>query len=251
MDHWIEHPSEPAELILAWQAPDSISDRTRWAVGSLRKTAEGAIFRYFDDEEICHLNGQRSSAELASYGYAGYPAFDIAKQPPAGFSDGVLDAFARRLPPSNRPDFSRFLEHYRFRGHRSISTMGLLALTEAKLPSDGFSLIDRYDPSTDCLEVVFEVAGHRHNAAARERLVVGQSLKLIRQPDNVFDTNAIQLEANGELIGYVNRLQTEAVGRWLDTRDVAAWLIRLNGKPDAPRAFAFLQVRPHATVLAA
>jgi hypothetical protein len=251
VDHWIEHPSEPTELVLAWQAPDSIPERTRWAVGCLQKTLDGACFRYFDDAEFAALNGNRSREALKAYGYSGYPAFDIAKQPQNGFTDGVLDAFARRLPPPSRPDFRRFLEHFRFKGDASLSIMELLALTEAKLPSDGFSLIDRLDPEADCVEVLFEIAGHRHNAEPRDRLVVGQPLTLIADPTNLHDPNAVRFEAGGALIGHVNRLQAEAVGSWLREREVSAWLTRLNGKPDAPRAFAFVQVRPRAKAIAA
>jgi hypothetical protein len=42
----------------------------------------------------------------------------------------------------------------------------------------------------------------------------------------------------------VNRFQAPTVGRWLDTREVSASLLRLNGTPDKPRAFVFLRVRP-------
>lgn len=251
VDHWIKHPSKPTQLVLAWQAPDSVRERTRWAVGCLEKVPSGARFRYFDETEFAALNANRARTELRACGYSGYPAFDIAKQPPGGFTEGVLDAFARRLPPTSRPDYSQFLEHFRFRGAADLSTMELLALTEAKLPSDGFSLIDRLDPVADCVEIVFEIAGHRHNAETRDRLVVGEELALISDPTNIHDANAVRFEAGGALIGHVNRLQAEAVGNWLRDRDVSAWLIRLNGKPDAPRAFAFVQVRPKANALAA
>lgn len=251
MDHWIDHPSDPSELILAWRAPDAVDDRTRWAVGLLRKTDDGSCFRYFDDEEFAELNGARPRSILRSYGYAGYPAFDIGKQPPNGFTDNVLAAFARRLPPPSRPDFKLILEHYRVRSDATLSTMSLLALTEAKLPSDGFSLIDRLDPAASCLEVVFEIAGHRHNAGCRDRLVVGQQLDLVADPANEHDVQAVRVEAAGELIGHINRLQAEAVGRWLQYREVSAWLVRLNGKPGHPRAFAFVSVRPRSRSIAA
>jgi len=251
MEHWIEHPSEPTKLVLAWQAPDAISDRMRWAVGCLEKTGDAGRFRYLDDAEFAALNAHRTREELKGYGYSGYPAFDIAKQPEGGFIEGVLEAFARRLPPPGRPDFRQFLEHFRFRGSASLSTMELLALTEAKLPSDGFSLVDRLDPEADCVEVMFEIAGHRHNAGTRARLVVGDPLALVADPTNPHDANAVRFEAGGSLIGHVNRLQAETVGRWLRDRQVSAWLIRLNGKPEAPRAFAFVQVRPKASAIAA
>ncbi len=244
MDPWIDHPSDPSELILAWRAPDAVEDRTRWAVGLLRKTDDGACFRYFDDEEFAALNGDRPRAILRGYGYAGYPAFDIARQPPGGFTENVLAAFARRLPPPSRPDFKLILEHYRVRRDAALSTMSLLALTEAKLPSDGFSLIDRLDPAASRLKVVFEIAGHRHNAAGRHRLVVGQTLDLVADPTNAHDAHAVRVEAGGELIGHINRLQAEAVGQWLQYRQVSASLLRLNGKPDHARVFAFVSVRP-------
>ncbi len=251
MDHWIDHPSDPSELILAWREPDEVEDLTRWAVGLLRKTDDGACFRYFDDEEFAELNGGRPRSILRSYGYAGYPAFDISKQPPGGFTENVLAAFARRLPQPTRPDFKLILEHYSVRIDAPMSIMSLLALTEAKLPSDGFSLIDRLDPSASCLEVVFEIAGHRHNAAFRDRLMLGQPLDLVPDPTNAYDVHAVRVEASGELIGHINRLQAEAVGQWLQYRDVSAWLVRLNGKPNHPRAFAFVSVRPQSRSVAA
>ncbi len=129
--------------------------------------------------------------------------------------------------------------------------MGLLALTEAKLPSDGFSLIDCLDPDAETLEVVFEIAGHRHNAQTHASLSVGAPLTLVSDPDNAFDPQAVRIEAAGHLIGHVNRLQAPSVGAWLNHRNVSAWLVRLNGRPDAPRAFAFVQVRKRQDALAA
>ena len=228
-----------------------MDDRTRWAVGLLRKTNDGACFRYFDDAQFAELNGARPRSILRGYGYAGYPAFDMAEEPPGGFTENVLPAFARRLPPPSRPDIRLILEHYRVRGDATLSTMSLLALTEAKLPSDGFSLIDRLDPAASRLEVVFEIAGHRHNDAGRDRLVVGQPLDLMADPTNKHDVHAVRVEASGELIGHINRLQAEAVGEWLRCRDVSAWLVGLNGKPDHPRAFAFVRVRPLSRLIAA
>lgn len=243
MQHWIEHPSEPQELLLAWQAPVAVQDRKRWAVGRLRKTPDGHSFRYLDDSEIQELNNGRSRKELEEYGYAGYPAFDVKKQPVDGFTVGVLEAFARRLPPPSRPDYRQYLQHFCYRGEKPLSTMAILALTEAKLPSDGFSLIDPLNPNESRIEVVFEVAGHRHNAGGRANLRVDQALTLVPDPTNEHDPNAVRIEADGILIGHVNRLQAPSIGRWLRDREVRAWLVRLNGSAQSPRAFAYVQVR--------
>jgi hypothetical protein len=73
----------------------------------------------------------------------------------------------------------------------------------------------------------------------------------IADPGNAHDPHAVRVEAAGELIGHINRLQAETVGQWLQFRQVSAWLIRLNGKPDHPRAFAFVSVRAHSRSIAA
>lgn len=248
MEHWIEHVDEPKRLILAWQAPVDQKDRVRWAVGELAKSASDVGFRYFSGAEFADLNAGRSEADLRSYGYFGYPAFDTAK---TSFSDGVMDAFMRRLPPRSRPDFPRYLEHFRVRPTSSFSDLTLLGVTEARLPGDGFSLIDPLDAQESRRDLVFEIAGHRHNVECRERLVEGVELALVPDPTNEHDAHAIRLEANGELIGHVNRLQAPVVGQWLKTRAVSAWLLRLNGTPEKPRAFAFLRVQPLSTRQAA
>ncbi|MEH0197271.1 HIRAN domain-containing protein [Caulobacter sp. CCNWLY153] len=242
MEHWIEHVGEPDRLILAWQAPVEQKDRVRWAVGELSRSPSGGQFRYFDGSEFIHLNSGRTPGDLRSAGYLGYPAFDVAH--PGAFTSGVLDAFMRRIPPRTRPDFPRYLAHFRMGPTSKLSDFALLGLTEARLPGDGFSLVDPLAPEQERRDLVFEIAGHRHNVECRERLVEGVELKLVPDPANEHDANAIRIEADGELIGHVNRLQAPVVGQWLRSRDVRVWLLRLNGTPDKPRAFAFLSVRP-------
>jgi hypothetical protein len=244
MEPWIEHVDEPARLILAWQAPDPGKDRPRWAVGELSRNTGAVTFRYYDGDEFARLNSARRQHELRAAGFRGYPAFYVRNTPSGVFSDGVLGAFLRRVPPRSRTDFPRYLEHFRLRSSDGLGPFALLAVTEAKLPSDGFSLIDPLDPAADCRDVVFEVAGHRHYPDSRAGLSEGQAVRLARDPTNAHDPYAVGVEADGRLIGVVNRLQAPTMGRWLDTREVSASLLRLNGTCAKPRAFVFLRVRP-------
>ena len=244
MEAWIEYVDEPARLILAWQAPDPEKDRLRWAVGELSRTTGVATFRYYYGDELTRLNSGRRQDELPASGFRGYPAFDVRNTPSGVFSDGVLESFLRRVPPRSRTDFPRYLEHFRVRSSNGLAPFALLAVTETKLPSDGFSLIDPLDPAADRRDFVFEVAGHRHYPDSRAGLTEGQAVRLARDPTNAHDPHAVRVEADGRLIGFVNRLQAPTVGRWLDARAVSASLLRLNGTPDQPRAFVFLRVRP-------
>ena len=245
MDYWIEEVGHPERLILAWQASDELKDRVRWAVGELTAEGNGGRFRYYAGDEFQRLNAGREPDALRDAGFLGYPAFNARKSSePVIFRDGVIDAFMRRLPPPTRSDFPRYLEHFRLRSASGLSPLSLLAVTEARLPSDGFSLIDPLDVDAPARDVVFEIAGHRHNTESREAIIPGQPLDLVPEPDNAHDANAIRIEASGALIGRINRLQAPTFGRWLKERAVSAWLLRLNGTPEKPRAFAFVRVRP-------
>lgn len=243
MEHWIEHPLEPQELILAWQAPAEISDRVRWAVGRLWIDASGPVFDYFDDEEFALNNLGRTRAQLQQAGYAGYPAFDFKKRPSGGYREHALEAFLRRLPPPTRSDFGQYLAYFKLRPDMGMSPMSLLAATEARLPSDGFSLIDPLKPEDRCVDLVFEIAGFRHEDRSLAKIAVGDVMTLRPDPDNYHDPAAVCVLVGETVIGYVNRLQAKTVSAWLQTRATQGWIARLNGRPTAPRAFGFLQVR--------
>ena len=253
LEHWIEFPSEPKELLLVWQAPSSISDRLRWAVGRLRKVGDEAVFCYLRGEEFAGLNAGRSPDELEAAGFSGYPAFDRnAKRRPEGDAwERALGAFLRRLPPATRSDFSGYLAHFLIKAQPQLSQFALLAATGARLPSDGFSLVDPLDPSAQCVDFIFEIAGLRHYERDGVRLEIGSPLKLEPEPSNLKDPNAVQVKASGKVVGYVNRLQANTIRIWLIERKVECWVVRRNDSGASPRAYAFLRVRSAESAIAA
>ena len=251
LSQWIEHLSEPKRLILTWEPHLAVSGRTRWIVGEVRRASDGVEFRYLKGAEFSLENNGRSESELKAAGYLGYPAFDPRGSDKIVFDDHVLEAFLRRLPPSGRSDFGAYLEHHRIQATQPVSPMALLGATEARLPGDGFSLVDPFDPEQLLCDAVIEVAGHRHYPASRALLFPGQSLELTHEPDHAHDPHAVRISANGVVIGYVNRVQAPSVSAWLGTRRIEASLLRLNGSTSKPRAFVFLKVRPGAELKAA
>src|SRR5262249_38295622 len=102
MPNWIETVSEPTHLFLAWQAPDHMGVRSRWAVGVLERVAGGdCSLRYFrPGVEFETHNQGRSFDEICRLGYEGYPAFSLKRE---RHPTGVLSALMRRLPPRSRP----------------------------------------------------------------------------------------------------------------------------------------------------
>lgn len=246
MEHWIHKAAEPARLILAWQAPDQFGpkNRTRWAVGLVERDEIGTSFRYLTPEEFGTLNPGRTAAQLSSFGYRGYPAFRQSEGSKP-FRSGVLAAFMRRLPPRSRPDFHSYLRSFRMASAADVSDFALLGITEAKLPSDGFSLVDPLDPTLVQCDLMLEVAGYRHYAQSlRETPTAGGEVVIGEDPDKTYEPHAVAVYANGEKIGNINRLQAPTFIAWLATRQIGAVVERINGSLQKPRAHVFVQVRP-------
>ena len=250
MINYIKNIVEPRRLLLAWQAPEtSDSNRTRWAVGEIIARDGSFALNYFDLAEFARYNDGSLQA-IVEMGYVGYPAFKIKKKV---HSIGVLEAFMRRIPPRTRSDFSQYQYHFRISENLTVSDFAMLALTEAKLPSDGFSIVDPFDDELSQRELVLEVAGFRHYADANlvSANLLGQRVEFEHEPENVRDVNAIRILLDGQRIGYVNRLQTRPFHRWLRENRVCAVVERLNGDISRPRAFIFVQVNRNADSIAA
>ncbi|QDM19230.1 HIRAN domain-containing protein [Tardiphaga sp. vice278] len=242
MENWLENVSEPTSLYLAWQAPDHFGKRFRWAVGTVKPGADGWVLRYFEHgAEFEAFNDGKKYEEILSLGYAGYAAFSTKVRV---HTAGVAEALSRRLPPRGRADFDEYMKHFRLPQGLQISNFALLGKTEATLPSDGFSLVDPLDGNVVRCDLLTEVAGFRYYAAAAGDLVrLGAKVEVSPEPLNKMDPRAIVFRINGVTIGYVNRLQTEAFHRWIETQSVDVEIERINGKAGRPRLFLFIRVR--------
>lgn len=244
MDRVVSHLQEPSRLFVAWQAPDEIADRHRWAVGYLSKDADGFVLEYFDEPNLLRWNRPKEDLSVRwQYGYRGYPGFDPAIKI---HRKGVREAVLRRLPPPQRSDFPAYKGQFLLPPDRSLSEFTLLARTEAKLPGDGFSFVDPLTDEGDTAELLLDVAGYRHYAPRLPKHLLrrGVPVHLALDPQNQWDPHAVIMRVGGETLGFVNRLQTAPFHRWLPESDVVADLERLNGSQGHPRAFVFVTIRP-------
>jgi hypothetical protein len=250
MGNWIERVAEPRRLVLAWQAPDHLGDRFRWAVGLLDFDDAQCVLRYLRaGAEFMSFNQGRTYDQLLALDYQGYPAFNLRREV---HDQGVMETLMRRLPPRTRPDFQDYERHFRLGADLDLSDFALLGQTEAKLPSDGFSVVDLLDPETDWCDLMLEIAGFRYYVRDEPlRVGVGHRVEIRAEPDNPHDPHAVEVSVGARRIGYINRLQAPTFLSWLSTRRVSGMIERVNGDPQRPRAFIFVRVRPAQTRAAA
>jgi len=242
MTHWIEAMCEPTQLILAWQpAALDAASRWRWAVGLLTPAGSDIELRYFEPgEEFESFNSGKKFEDLLGLGYLGYPA--LSKET-STHREGVKQALMRRLPPRQRSDFGAYAAQFRLRDAERLSDFALLARTEAKVPSDGFSVVDPLDPGALQCDVLVEIAGYRHYLKDTRPVQVGDQIQIVAEPENAFDPNAVATLLDGTKIGNVNRLQAVTFLRWLQLHSVHAVVERINGTPERPRIFLFVRMR--------
>lgn len=245
MNNIIRHIVEPTRLLLTWQSSDEAA-RTRFAVGQIEKSRE-IVFRYFSEQEFETLNG-RPLAYVRELGFSQYPAF----KPKSAVHVGVLDAFMRRLPPRKRADFDDYIRHFRIEAGLSVSDFALLGLTEAKLPSDGFAIVDPLDDTSSRRELVVEAVGHRHYAATCDLTgAVGEPVWFEPESNNPHDSNAVMVTARGQKIGYINRFQCLAFREWLRGQRVTGSIDRIDREHGHPRVHVFVRVKANAGLAAA
>lgn len=223
---------EPKRLILAWQSSREGSSRRRWEVGELTRDDVSnnapVTFRYYSDEKL---------AGAINEGFDGYPAFRLKHGP----FPSALETFMRRLPPRRRSDFPRYLQNFKVSPDAEFSDFALLGLSEAKLPSDGFSVVDPLDELDQPMQFLTEAVGYRH-LSNRPVPSTGDAIALNFEPTNPKDPDAITFSANGQLVGWVNRLQTCAFRRWMQEQRIQASVDRVNGTPEYPRLYLMIEV---------
>lgn len=222
---------DPKELLLVWKPPlNLVKKRSNLAIGKIV------------DENLIYLEESDDYLKAKSEGFCGYPAFPLRRKEYVG----VMKTFLRRLPPRNRSDFPDFLAYYRLPADRELSNFALLANTGGKLPRDGFSVVCDLQTIDPPCELLMEVAGFRHQEAFKDgvRFPVGTEAYFQPEPINLNDPNAVQVIAGAHYIGYVNRLQTKGVRRWLDSgKSIKATIDRINGTPERPIIYLFLEVK--------
>jgi len=231
---YIEHIIEPDRLLLSWQPPrDSEHPRTRMFVAELLRNG--------NDADLTYLLESDDYKNAMSMGFGGYPGFSIEKVK----HSNVLAAFMRRLPPRSRNDFGRFLTALRLNADvkDNISDFALLGYSGAKLPGDGFCVINTFENAQAPFEFLTNVEGYSYYKKKISYDVnIGDSLGFNFEPDNKFDNNAVAIMLDENKIGYVCRGLNCSFAKWIKKGlSLQASIERINGTKDKPKLYALVK----------
>lgn len=183
-------------------------------------------FRYLDGGRL---------AEARAEGFGGYPGLPMNSPAHHRMAMKVL---TRRLPPRSRADFGRMLEDLGLPADGRYSELSLLAYTGARMTSDSFSVCETFDGFEPPFSYVFDVAGYRRHRERTLSLEEGETLRFEREPDNGHDPDAVRIvRGDGGRVGYVNRLQSPVVGKWVDSNEINARVVGIDRGPAHPRLF--------------
>jgi len=94
-------------------------------------------------------------------------------------------------------------------------------LLAAAILATGLAIILPVAAEESAAEILVQVsmtAGLRYHEAKAvwEEMQVGDSLTLVREPENPYDARAVRVEWQGHKLGYIPRTENEAVARQMD-----------------------------------
>ncbi|MBB6446715.1 HIRAN domain-containing protein [Bacillus benzoevorans] len=198
----------------------------------------GTLSYYNNEYEFVYTHsntGERKLRDAINNGYMYHPAFP---QPDKIYrSKTLFPAFDRRLPSIDRPDFKAILSDLGL--DENATKMDLLQQTRGRLASDTYSFEQPLRVEEDGkLHSSFFVHGMRHRNLPDQWhmwLSKNDSLKLILEPANEYDSNAVGIYTwNGKHIGYVPNFYSKAVFSLIENRATPSVIVAYINEKSTP-----------------
>lgn len=193
-------------IYLVWKDTQT---RRQFIVGELSKNGKFE-FKYVDEVQEAIKNGFK-------------PLISFEDLDKIYYSDILFPVFSSRLPDRKRRDIQKILEKYEL---SSFDDYKLLKRSGAKLPIDNLKFIDPILGDNEDIPIkrLFYLAGPRHylgcegnDCKKSENVDINESLILIPEPENDFDSNAIKVVNNKNVhIGYIPRYYTQEMLKFIE-----------------------------------
>ncbi len=212
-------------VYVAWRS--GAPDGGRWGpVGRLEHGSSGYRFVY--------TRGAKTVPGFAPF--AGMPDLQGVYE-----SDELLPLFANRLLAKSRPEYEAYLRWGGFDPNSPPDPLAILAVTEGRRQTDLLEIFACPAPdASGCYVGKFFLHGVQRvgpeSRARIERLAPDEELRLLEEPENPHDRNAVRiLTKDNYHVGYVPRYLAYDVGQLAGGRGaefVKLHVERVN--PDAP-----------------
>ncbi len=227
IEHFIEHIIEPTKLLMTWQ---DNQERTRYVVAELNRVDDKIKLQYLVDSN--------DFLKARSCGFEYYPAFQNINET---YESGVLDSLMRRLPPKSRADYAQYLEGFRIQPNTNLSDFALLGYTGARLPSDGFAIVNPFYEINTSFEFLLEAAGYRY--ISNLKIDYDDRVSFRKEFDNNRNEEVIKIFVGDQHIGYVTRALIPYMKAWIVSgRIVDAWVEKKNGNPEQPVVYIYVEI---------
>ena len=215
-------------LVVVWGEP---MHEQRHLIGSLKR-AEGEFrFWYMQDLSVAFSKGFKLLPEFRQLRSEAEPY--VARY--------LFALFAERIPSQGRPDARAMLAAW---GVEHVDDQfEVLARSGGIRATDRIELFEyRSDDDELSTPLEFRVASRRHLPDAAP-LSIGDSVRLIREPTNEYDSRATIIDREGRRAGYVPRpyvpmfarlidagteIDAKVVRRLLVPDDVGKWVVRAS-----------------------
>jgi hypothetical protein len=134
-------------------------------------------------------------------------------------SKSLFPVFRNRVLSANRPEYASFLNWLNL-PEKLDDPVAILSLTGGKKETDTLEIFPKPRPDADgnC-SVRFFVHGIRHIEGAEaevQKLIAGDRLLLVPEPENKYDKLALRLEKSGHVLGYCPRYLNADFNRLLE-----------------------------------
>lgn len=229
---YIKKIVEPESLLLIWQGPGVSSE-------SRKKRVVGRLYRDLGMEKVNleYFNETIDFGEAISFGFDGYSPLDKKIR----YHFDILHFFLKRLPSRSRRDFRKYLDSIRV-NNVNISDFALLGYSQAKLPTDGFSLVNTFEGVTTDFEFLSEVAGARYHWG--EGNPDGSStVQLVLEDENEYDSKAVRVDIDGKKAGYLNRVIALKYREWIAYAKVRASVEKFYRQEGCPCIWIYVEVQ--------
>jgi hypothetical protein len=134
--------------------------------------------------------------------FAGFSKIDLE------YSENVLEILGQRITKSERNDLKEFYHFWSIDPSKKNDIFYMLGMTQGLLPTDNFEFLADFNPIKDQI-IISEITSLSKSKIPSDLLTVGDELTFVREPNNSFDNNAVEIFSGQIKLGYLKTIHSK------------------------------------------